>query len=112
MTHRPPGGSPAMSTSPLLSVIVPAYNEAPFIESNLTAMREYLDRQGYDYEILVAVDGTDGTHGRVAGLAAADGRISILASPERRGKGWAIRDAVMRARGRIVGFVDADNKTP
>ena len=101
-----------MFPSPYLSVIVPAYNEGRVIESTLSAMRAYLDRQSYDYEILVSADGNDDTREKVARLAAVDNRVSVLGNAQRGGKGRAIRNAVMRARGEIVGFVDADYKTP
>src|SRR5262249_25597654 len=100
-----PGGPPSMFSSPYLSVIVPAYNEARIIESTLVSMRAYLDRQGYDYEILVSADGNDGTREKVARLAEYDRRLSVLGSAARGGKGRAIRNAVRRARGEIVGFI-------
>jgi len=99
-----------MSGSPYLSLIVPAYNEARAIGRTLQAMRGYLDRQGYAYEIIVAADGDDGTREAVAKLAARDGRLSVLGSPERGGKGRGIRLAVARARGALIGFLDADYK--
>ncbi len=36
-----------------LSVIIPAYNEAKRIERTLLDVDAYLERQGYDYEIIV-----------------------------------------------------------
>ncbi len=101
-----------MFVSPYLSVIVPAYNEAKVIEGTLNAMRAYLDRQSYDYEIVVAADGNDGTREKCAALAATDRRLIVLGGTERGGKGRAIKHAVEQSRGEIVGFVDADYKTP
>jgi dolichyl-phosphate beta-glucosyltransferase len=101
-----------MSTSPYLSVIVPAYNEVHIIGATLSAMQAYLDQQNYRYEILVSADGNDGTRDLASKLAACDPRISVLGSAERGGKGKGIRRAVARARGQIIGFVDADYKTP
>ncbi len=95
-----------------LSLIVPAYNEARSILATLRDFQAYLDRRPFDYEILVAADGADGTRELVGGLAANDRRISVLGSPERGGKGRGIRQGVARARGRLIGFADADNKTP
>jgi dolichyl-phosphate beta-glucosyltransferase len=93
-----------------LSLIVPAFNEVRAIGRTLQALRGYLDRQRYGYEILVAADGDDGTREVVAELAARDPRLSVLGSSERRGKGRGIRLAVERARGQIIGFLDADYK--
>jgi dolichyl-phosphate beta-glucosyltransferase len=101
-----------MPASPYLSLIVPAYNEARSIRATLAAVQVYLDKAGGNYEIIVAADGDDGTRERVAELAARDGRVSVLGSPERGGKGRGIRQGVARARGQVIGFADADYKTP
>jgi dolichyl-phosphate beta-glucosyltransferase len=99
-----------MGSSPELSIIVPAYNEARSIRRTLAAMQSYLERKGFSYEILVAADGNDGTRELVGEMAATDRRLSVLGSPERGGKGRGIRLAVARARGRLIGFLDADYK--
>jgi glycosyltransferase involved in cell wall biosynthesis len=99
-------------SSPYLSLIVPAYNEARSIRSTLEAIQGYLERQPYEYEIIVSADGSDGTREIVASMAASDRRLSVMGSPERGGKGRGIRNGVAQARGTIIGFVDADNKTP
>jgi dolichyl-phosphate beta-glucosyltransferase len=97
---------------PYLSVIVPAYNEAARIGSTLGSIRAYLDTLSGGYEIIVSADGTDGTREKVAEQAGNDPRISVIGSRERGGKGRGIRNAMARTRGAVVGFVDADNKTP
>lgn len=101
-----------MNAQPYLSLIVPAFNESGRIRSTLAEFQAHLDRQPYSYEIIVSADGTDGTREIVAALARRDGRLSVLGSPERGGKGKGIRIAIHQARGRIIGFADADNKTP
>jgi dolichyl-phosphate beta-glucosyltransferase len=91
---------------------VPAYNEARSILGTLCAFQAYLDLQPFAYEVIVAADGDDGTRDLVGGLASRDPRVSVLGSPRRSGKGRGVRQGVARARGRVVGFADADNKTP
>jgi dolichyl-phosphate beta-glucosyltransferase len=97
---------------PSLSIVVPAYNEAGSIGGTLTAMRTYLDTRSYAYEIIVSADGDDGTREAVAKLAADDPRLSVIGSSARGGKGRGVRNGVARARGAVIGFVDADAKTP
>ncbi len=101
-----------MVAAPFLSVVVPAYNEVRILGSTLRAMQAYLDDQQYEYEIIVAADGNDGSRELVAKMAENDSRLSVLGSAKRGGKGRGIRQAVARARGHVIGFVDADYKTP
>jgi len=60
----------------------------------------------------VAADGDDGTREHVTELAAGCPALKVLGSVERKGKGHGIRQAVRLAHGRVIGFADADNKTP
>jgi dolichyl-phosphate beta-glucosyltransferase len=101
-----------MSSHPYLSLIVPAYNEIKRIAGTLHEIQAYLDARRDAYEIIVAADGTDGTRELVAEMAKTDPKLKVIGSPERCGKGYGIRNGVALACGEIVGFVDADNKTP
>lgn len=100
------------SGGPELSIIIPAYNEAKTIVRTLTAVRDYLERQGKTYEIIVAADGNDGTRERAREFAGIDDRFTVIGSAQRGGKGRGVREGVRIARGQIIGFVDADYKTP
>ncbi|HEY7158037.1 MAG TPA: dolichyl-phosphate beta-glucosyltransferase [Gemmataceae bacterium] len=101
-----------MADHPYLSLILPAYNEARRIRQTIEQTRAYLDRRRMTHEIIVAADGDDGTREVVADMARADPRLSVLGGVERRGKGCGIRLGVARAVGQIIGFADADFKTP
>jgi dolichyl-phosphate beta-glucosyltransferase len=101
-----------MKAKPYLSVIVPAFNEANSIMHTLAAMHDFFVDRSYTYEIIVSADGNDGTRKLVADVAARDSRLQVIGRVERGGKGRAIREGVKRARGEIIGFVDADYKTP
>jgi dolichyl-phosphate beta-glucosyltransferase len=101
-----------MSSDVYLSVVLPAYNEARSIEKTLSAMRAFLDRQGYGYEIIVAADGDDGTPRIVSELARDWSSLKLTVEGGRHGKGHGLRRGMRLATGRIVGFMDADYKTP
>jgi dolichyl-phosphate beta-glucosyltransferase len=45
-------------------------------------------------------------------MGQSNGRVRALGETERRGKGRAIRKAVALAEKEVIGFADADNKTP
>jgi dolichyl-phosphate beta-glucosyltransferase len=99
-----------------ISLIIPAYNEVRAIRTTVDQALGYFCGRGIVSELIVAADGTDGT--REAALEIARTcwplatRIHVIGSPERRGKGLAIREAVQLATGDVIGFTDADNKTP
>ena len=97
---------------PYLSVIVPAYNEVNTIGRTLVAIGSYLDRQGWDYEVIVAADGDDGTREKAGEFAAGNRRVSVIGTAERGGKGRGVRNGVFKASGEVIGFLDADYKTP
>jgi dolichyl-phosphate beta-glucosyltransferase len=96
----------------LVSIVVPAYNEAGSIRATLDEMCSYFAKKPYDFEVIVVADGDDGTRELVGRLALHQPRLKVLGARERRGKGRGVREGVGVARGDVIGFVDADNKTP
>jgi dolichyl-phosphate beta-glucosyltransferase len=99
-------------SEPFLSVIVPAFNEVGRIAGTLSAIRNFLDQQNYVWEIIVSADGIDGTREAAADWGKDEGRLKVIGSPQRLGKGRGVREGIELARGQIIGFVDADYKTP
>jgi dolichyl-phosphate beta-glucosyltransferase len=96
----------------LVSVVVPAYNESRSIAATLDGMFAYFATKPYGCEVIVVADGDDGTRELVEERAAREPRLKILGSRKRLGKGHGVRHGVHLARGDVIGFVDADNKTP
>lgn len=101
-----------MPATPYLSVVLPAYNEAEAIRRTLTAMRTYLEAQSYSYEIIVAADGDDETPEIVREMARDWLSLTLTSVKGRHGKGHGLKRGMALARGEIVGFLDADYKTP
>lgn len=95
-----------------VSVVIPAYNEVRQITATIRDAQSYFESRNLAYEIVVSADGTDGTREAVAAMARGGPAITVIGSPVRRGKGRGIREAIRLTTGGIVGFVDADNKTP
>ncbi len=95
-----------------VSVILPAYNEAERLEKTVKVVKDHLERLGYDYEIIIAEDGsTDGTDEIARRLAEEDDRIVHLHSDERLGRGRALTNAIKNAKGDIVAYIDVDLST-
>jgi glycosyltransferase involved in cell wall biosynthesis len=75
-------------------------------------MRDFLDRQGYAYQVIVAADGDDDTPSIVRALASEWPELELTSMRGRHGKGQGLRRGMELAAGEIVGFIDADYKTP
>ena len=95
-----------------LSVVIPAYNEERRLPETLKTVCAYLARQAYEWEIVVADDGSDdATPAVVACAAQKDQRVKLLSLPH-RGKGWAVRNGMLAAHGELRFLCDADLSMP
>lgn len=95
-----------------LSVVIPAYNEAKRIGKTLEAVDAYLDKQDYTSEVVVVIDGaSDNTAAVVNGLKNRFERIVLVDRKQNRGKGYTVREGMLKASGQIRLFTDADNST-
>lgn len=100
------------STEVALSIIIPAYNEAERIGRTLERLDEYLVSKGFTYEIVVVLDGpTDATLDVVQRITWREPHVKIIHRAENRGKGFTVREGMLKASGRIRLFTDADNST-
>lgn len=96
-----------------LSVIIPVYNEEERIIPALKDIVEYLSEKGITWEIIVAEDGSkDNTVARVQEFALNQKGIILLTDPVRRGKGYAVRQGMLKSNGKYVLFTDADLSAP
>ena len=94
----------------MLSVVIPAYNEARRLPPTLVQIRSYLRSVGLQHELLVVDDGSrDDTVARVRAL---DKAVQIIELRPNRGKGYAVRRGMLAARGQRILFTDADLSTP
>ncbi|OGP29986.1 MAG: hypothetical protein A2038_13845 [Deltaproteobacteria bacterium GWA2_57_13] len=95
-----------------LSVIVPTYNEAERLPGTLKRFQEYLLAKPFTYEIIVVLDGpTDNTRDVLATMVYEIKCLKILDRNVNRGKGYTVREGMLKASGRVRLFSDADNST-
>jgi glycosyltransferase involved in cell wall biosynthesis len=100
-----------------LSVVIPAYNEAPRLGATLDKIFAYLNDQPTRSELIVVDDGsTDDTVAVAESRFAAHAREPVAARVVRvepnRGKGHAVRTGLLAARAPVALFSDADLSTP
>jgi succinoglycan biosynthesis protein ExoO len=96
---------PAVCAS--VSVIMPAFNAASFIER---ALGSALGQEGVEVEVIVADDGSsDGTADLVAELARREPRLRLVRLPENRGPSAARNAALDAAGSEWVAVLDADD---
>ncbi len=96
----------------LLSVIVPAYNEAEVIAKTINRLNEYFSGAVFEYEIIIVDDGsTDQTAAIVQEKAKQIARLKLLSLPKNIGKGGAVRAGALAAQGEWILFLDADLST-
>jgi dolichyl-phosphate beta-glucosyltransferase len=102
-----------MASEPVLSVVVPCYNEEQRLPRTIEQIERYLDGTGTSYELILVDDGsTDGTRKVMDAAAANHGSVRIEALPQNRGKGRALAEGVAAARGKEILITDADLSTP
>lgn len=98
---------------PVISIVIPAYNEAERIVPTLVEAHGYFSRFGEPYEIIVADDGsTDRTADIVERLAIDMPQLRLLRAERNQGKGAAVTRGMLAARGAVRLFADADGATP
>ena len=95
-----------------LSVVIPAFNEERRLPGTLDTVCAFLANKSYAWEILVADDGSSDTTAAIVSRAAQDDTRVRLVSLPHRGKGWAVKNGMLAARGEWRFLCDADLSMP
>jgi dolichyl-phosphate beta-glucosyltransferase len=103
-----------------LSIIIPAYNEEDRLPGTLDETLGYLQRRrnkqgpAFTYEVIIVDDGSkDNTAAVALGYVKSQGidAVRLLKLPHNCGKGRAVREGMLIARGQSCLFMDADGAT-
>ena len=100
------------SETPLLSVVIPAFNESARIIGTLDELAQYLGDQEYTSEVLVVDDGSADDTAELVRTWSADRSDTFVISIPHAGKGWAVRTGMLAARGSYRFMCDADLAMP
>ncbi|HEX6494760.1 MAG TPA: dolichyl-phosphate beta-glucosyltransferase [Acidobacteriaceae bacterium] len=98
---------------PRYTIVIPAYNETARIERALASVSGCIRQCGWDAEVLVVDDGsTDNTAALVEAWTRQHPEVRLIRNGRNRGKGYSVRNGMLRAAGEIVMFTDADLSSP
>ena len=92
--------------NPLISVIVPVYNEERYLQCCIQSIREQTFKQ---IEIIIVNDGSTDNSGKICdGFAAADNRIQVI-HKKKGGLVLARKTGIKAASGKYIAYVDSDD---
>ncbi len=93
---------------PSVTVLIPAYNEELRIGAVLSELKDYIKGAGVDWNIIVSIDGSDGTEDVVKKMSKDFPFILYDKSKSRSGKGYAIKRVVEKSNKEYTLIMDAD----
>ncbi len=98
---------------PHLSVIIPAYNEEKRLPSTLSRCTTSFLKKEQTFEIIVVDDGSsDGTKEVVKAFAEGHCGVRLLTHSPNQGKGFSVREGMLKAEGELLLLDDADGASP
>lgn len=95
-----------------LSLVIPAYNESKRIKESLHKLQTYFKGQRNVEIILVVEKSSDKTLEFARELVGNDNRFRIVGNKVQKGKGYAVKTGMLKAKGAVVIFMDLDLSTP
>jgi dolichyl-phosphate beta-glucosyltransferase len=98
---------------PRLSLVIPAYHEAQRLPATVAALIEFCTGLDCAHEVLIVVErSADGTLEMARRLVQGHGAFAVIDNMIHRGKGYAVRRGMERAKGDFIFYMDADLSVP
>ena len=96
-----------MMSTPLVSILIPVYNCAQYIEE---AIKSVLEQNYANLDILICDDcSTDDRLMHIKRLAGTDARIRVFTNEKNQGKVLTLSRLFKEAKGKYIAFLDADD---
>lgn len=101
-----------MKDRPLLSLIIPAYNEGQRLPQTLPQVIEFIGNQSFESEIVIVDNNSSDDTQAIAARFAAENPCIVLLSEPVQGKGAAVKTGMISASGEYLFMADADLSMP
>ena len=99
-----------------LSIVIPAFNECGKIGGDVESACEFLQKNSFEGEIIVADDGSSDTTADETKKAGEKYRnrvnVKVIRNQQHSGKGYAVRSGIQQATGDYVMFADSGSCVP
>ncbi len=101
-------------TRPALTLVIPAYNEAGRLPESLRSISAFFSKwPDSSVEVLAIIEhSNDRTLELSREAVKSDPKITVIDNVVHKGKGFAVKSGMLKARGDLVFFMDADLSTP
>jgi len=94
---------------PEISIVIPAYNEQRRLPAFLRDVVTFTSNSSKRYEIIVVDDGSrDRTQAEAGKFSEKHDGVRIVRLDQNRGKGYAVKSGLFKARAPVRVFLDAD----
>lgn len=95
--------------APVISFVLPAYNEGQLIENTLERLNNNLENNGLPFEIVVVDDGSiDNTRSKAICYSLDNQKVKVIGYTKNIGKGFAINTGFRNSKGDSVVLFDSD----
>lgn len=98
--------------SPLLSIIMPAYNEQDRLPASLEKIDSFVASQTFDIELVLVNNNSSDSTQQIADDFAAEHPYTVVLTQPIQGKGAAVRMGMLEASGEYLFICDADLSMP
>ena len=100
------------AAAPWVEIVVPVYNEAPQLAERIIALRTYLD-ESFPFRTVVTIVDNASTDGTFAVATALTDSLTGVAALhlDRKGRGYALREAWSTSSAPVVAYMDVDLST-